>query len=41
MKFLVLLFLVGFAGIISIQQAFAENSFDFMSDFSEKDFDIG
>ena len=41
MKFFVLLILVGFAGIISTQQAFAEDSFDSVSDFSEKDFETG
>ncbi len=42
MKFLVLLVLVGFAGIIT-QQVFAENSpsFDSTTDFSEIDFDTG
>lgn len=41
MKFLVLLILIGFAGIIYTQQAFAEDSFDSMYDFSEKDFETG
>ncbi|MDH3278838.1 MAG: pentapeptide repeat-containing protein [Nitrosopumilus sp.] len=44
MKFLVLLILVGFTGIISTQQAFAEEdslSFDSVHDFSEKGFDTG
>ena len=40
MKFLVLLILAGFAGIVFIQQAFAEDSFDSIYDFS-KDFETG